>query len=51
MLDGSLTTSQVRRQVTALLPGARVRRLVYWRYFLLWRKPLALPNVAKTSDH
>jgi len=39
MLDGSLTTRQVRRQASALLPGAQVRRLVFWRYSLQWRKP------------
>jgi SAM-dependent methyltransferase len=37
--SGSLTTGQVRRQAAALLPGVRVRRLLFWRYFLLWRKP------------
>jgi hypothetical protein len=26
--------------VSALLSGAQVRRLVFWRYFLLWRKPI-----------
>jgi SAM-dependent methyltransferase len=40
MLDGSLTTRQVRHQASALLAGARVRRLVFWRYLLLWRKPV-----------
>ena len=40
VLDPSLTTRQVRRQATALLPGAHVRRLVFWRYFLLWQKPI-----------
>jgi hypothetical protein len=40
VLDPSLTTGQVRRQATALLPGATVKRLVFWRYFLLWQKPL-----------
>jgi len=39
VLDPSLTTRQVRQQASALLPGARVRRLVFWRYFLLWQKP------------
>ena len=39
VLDPSLTTRQVRQQASALLPGAHVRRLVFWRYFLLWRKP------------
>lgn len=37
--DPELTTGQVRRQASALLPGAQVRRLVFWRYFLLWNKP------------
>jgi ubiquinone/menaquinone biosynthesis C-methylase UbiE len=41
VLDPSLTTRQVRQQATALLPGAHVRRLLFWRYFLLWRKPIA----------
>ena len=40
VLDPSLTTRQVRRQASALLPGAHVRRLVFWRYFLLWHKPI-----------
>jgi SAM-dependent methyltransferase len=40
VLDPSLAARQVRRQALALLPGARVRRLVFWRYFLLWQKPL-----------
>ena len=35
----SLTTAQVRQQATAVLPGVRVRRLLFWRYFLLWQKP------------
>ena len=38
VLDPSLTTRQVRRQASALLPGAQVRRLIFWRYFLLWQK-------------
>lgn len=40
VLDPSLTTRQVRQQATALLPGAHVRRLVFWRYLLLWQKPI-----------
>jgi ubiquinone/menaquinone biosynthesis C-methylase UbiE len=39
VLDPELTTRQVRRQAAALLPGAQVRRLVFWHYFLLWHKP------------
>jgi SAM-dependent methyltransferase len=42
VLDPSLTTRQVRQQAPVLLPGAQVRRLVFWRYFLLWRKPITI---------
>ncbi|WP_433733014.1 class I SAM-dependent methyltransferase [Nocardia sp. CA-129566] len=38
-LDPPLTTRQVSKQVATILPGARVRRLVFWRYSLVWRKP------------
>jgi ubiquinone/menaquinone biosynthesis C-methylase UbiE len=48
VLDPSLTTRQVRQQATALIPGARVRRLVFWRYLLLWHKPIDL--TARTSS-
>jgi SAM-dependent methyltransferase len=34
-----LTTRQVRQQAGAVLPGVRVRRLLLWRYLLVWRKP------------
>ncbi|MEV5835949.1 class I SAM-dependent methyltransferase [Nocardia sp. NPDC052112] len=40
VLDPPLTTRQVRARVAAILPGARVRRLVFWRYSLVWRKPV-----------
>jgi SAM-dependent methyltransferase len=46
MLDGSLTTRDVREQARSLLPGATVRRLVFWRYFLLWHKPLTTEAAA-----
>jgi SAM-dependent methyltransferase len=39
VLDPALTTRQARQEATALLPGAQVRRLLFWRYLLLWRKP------------
>lgn len=39
VMDPSLTTREMARQACAVLPGVRVRRLVFWRYFLLWRKP------------
>jgi SAM-dependent methyltransferase len=46
VLDPPLTTRQVRAVAVAALPGARVRRLAYWRYFLLWRRP---PDVSPSA--
>jgi SAM-dependent methyltransferase len=34
-----LTTRQVREQASAVLPDVEVRRLLLWRYLLVWRKP------------
>ncbi|MEV6771691.1 class I SAM-dependent methyltransferase [Nocardia sp. NPDC051030] len=39
VLDPPLTTREVRAQASALLPGVRVRRLLFWRYLLVWHKP------------
>lgn len=39
VLNPPLTTGEVDQQASAVLRGARTRRLVFWRYFLLWRKP------------
>jgi SAM-dependent methyltransferase len=39
VLSPPLTTRDVRERALALLPGATVRRLIFWRYFLLWHKP------------
>jgi SAM-dependent methyltransferase len=38
--DPPLTTRQVASQAAAVLPGARLRRLLFWRYLLTWRKPI-----------
>jgi SAM-dependent methyltransferase len=35
-----LTTQEVARQAAAVLPGVRVRRLLFWRYLLIWHKPI-----------
>jgi 2-polyprenyl-3-methyl-5-hydroxy-6-metoxy-1,4-benzoquinol methylase len=35
------TVRQVRAEAARLLPGARVRRLLFWRYLLLWHRPAA----------
>ncbi|WP_049570441.1 class I SAM-dependent methyltransferase [Nonomuraea sp. SBT364] len=35
----SMTLADVREQAATLLPGARIRRLLFWRYLLLFRKP------------
>jgi SAM-dependent methyltransferase len=34
-----LTVRQVRREAQAVLPGARVRRLLFWRYILEFDRP------------
>jgi SAM-dependent methyltransferase len=41
VMEPALTTRQAASQAAAVLPGARVRRLVFWRYLLVWRKPVA----------
>ncbi|WP_020661002.1 class I SAM-dependent methyltransferase [Amycolatopsis benzoatilytica] len=35
----------VRREAVDLLPGSTVRRLVFWRYLLVWQKPADHPAV------
>jgi SAM-dependent methyltransferase len=37
--DAELTVAEVRRRAGTVLPGVRVRRLLFWRYLLLWRRP------------
>ena len=39
VMDPELTIRQVRQQAERALPGATVRRLILWRYELVWRKP------------
>ena len=39
MLDPELTTRQVRAAARQVLPGVRVRRLLFWRYALTWTRP------------
>ena len=41
VLDPPLTTREVAAQAATLLPGAHVRRLLFWRYLLVWQKPAA----------
>jgi SAM-dependent methyltransferase len=48
VLTPSLSTRDVRAKAGSLLPGATVRRLVFWRYFLLWHKPLT-PSAAELA--
>lgn len=37
--DGALTTRETRAAAEAVLPGVRVRRLLFFRYLLVWQKP------------
>lgn len=39
VMDPPLTTDEVDQQASEVLPGVRVRRLIFWRYLLLWQKP------------
>lgn len=41
VMDPPLTTREVANQAAEVLPGARVRRLLFWRYLLIWQKPIA----------
>lgn len=49
--DRYLTVEEVRRAAAEALPGARVRRLLFWRYALVWRKATAvrMERAAATS--
>jgi hypothetical protein len=38
VMDPPLTTREAARVAAAVLPGARVRRLLFWRYLLIWEK-------------
>jgi SAM-dependent methyltransferase len=49
VLEPPLTTRQARQHAKATLPGARVRRLVFWRYLLLWRRTPATSQAARVS--
>jgi len=39
VFDPPLTTRQAREVAARTLPRVRVRRLLFWRYLLLWRRP------------
>jgi SAM-dependent methyltransferase len=40
VMDPPLTTREVTDLAAALLPGALVQRRLFWRYLLIWRKPI-----------
>ncbi|GAA0338841.1 class I SAM-dependent methyltransferase [Actinoallomurus spadix] len=39
MTEPEMSWGRVRREALRLLPGARFRRHLYWRYSVRWRKP------------
>ncbi|MER5547038.1 class I SAM-dependent methyltransferase [Streptomyces sp. NPDC001130] len=39
--DPELTLTEIAREAGRLLPGARLRRRLFWRYTLVWRAPAA----------
>lgn len=52
LIDAPLTTRQAAQVAAAVLPGARVRRLLFWRYLLLWEKPRdACPTPSPGPGH
>jgi SAM-dependent methyltransferase len=38
VMDPQLTTREVAERAGTVLPGVRVRRLVFWRYLLQWQR-------------
>jgi SAM-dependent methyltransferase len=40
VMEPPLTTREVADQAAEVLPGVRVRRLLFWRYLLIWQKPI-----------
>jgi hypothetical protein len=40
-MNPPLTTREVADLAAALLPGVLVRRLLFWRYLLIWQKPIS----------
>ena len=39
VMDPPLTTREVASQAAAVLLDVQVRRLLFWRYLLIWQKP------------
>ncbi|KOV66299.1 class I SAM-dependent methyltransferase [Streptomyces sp. MMG1121] len=39
--DPELTLTEIGREARRILPGARLRRRLFWRYTLLWRAPVS----------
>jgi ubiquinone/menaquinone biosynthesis C-methylase UbiE len=40
VVDPPLSTREAREVAATTLPGAHVRRLLFWRYLVLWRRPI-----------
>ena len=45
--DTYLTLRRVRQLCADILPGALVRRHLFWRYSLVWKKPAGTPEFAR----
>jgi hypothetical protein len=37
--EASMTFEEIARETCRVLPGARLRRRLFWRYTLVWRQP------------
>jgi SAM-dependent methyltransferase len=40
VMEPPFTTREVADRAAEVLPGVRVRRLLFWRYLLIWQKPI-----------
>lgn len=48
VMDPALTTREVADLAATILPGVHVRRLLFWRYLLIWQKPVAQGSSVST---
>ena len=50
VFDAPLTTRQAAEVAAVTLPCGHVRRLLFWRYLLLWRRPVEPSAPIPTAD-
>lgn len=40
-IDSYLTLSRIHQMCKSIIPGARVKRHLFWRYSIVWKKPIS----------